>query len=144
MAFFFLNVFIAGVLTVVTTWISWFIIHRGVVVMFFIYFGILCIWPLIKIFAAKKKPAIKKVHRSFSDMVCSVLGMISAWAGKKQSAMASAGKTVEAPSASENENTVQETVKEVEEELKNAGDDPDPDEEIPGQVSFEDEDEPKD
>lgn len=128
------NIILALILTVVTNAASWFIIQRGKVTMFVIFLVCLCVWPLVKIFAAKKKPAREKMHRSFSDAVCSILGMISSWANRKQVSMAGENKPAVKTVSKENppaEDPVKATIHEVEEELKGAGDDPDPDEEIP-------------
>lgn len=98
------RIILALVLAVVTNWISWFVIYRGEGVMFLFFLALLNIWPLVKMFMAKNKAAGEKLHRSFSDTVCSVLGMISAWARshtqQPQSAVTAAEATPE-PAADE-------------------------------------------
>lgn len=146
---FIVNVFFSFILTVIVSFASNVILEAGPAWMTVIFLVWLTIWPKVKMFANKKRPEQQKVRRSFSDAVCSVLGMVSVWADKKHKSMsekpaisdnqkgrnlkeekiATPVEQEEKPSMNEKD-MVRETIKEVEEELKEEKQEADPEEEL--------------
>lgn len=122
------NVFTSLILANLLAVASRFISRIDTLYLFLAFLVGICAWPLVKAFAGKKKAAGAKMSRSFSDAVCSGLGLVSAWANKKQVEMS--GKKKEEELKDPKDNDPVKAIHEVEEELRNSDEDPDLDEEL--------------
>lgn len=86
--------FAAIILAKFTNWLGWFIVGKGEGILFLFFLACFIAWPLVKWFAAKHKAAGQKLHRSFSDMACSVMNMVRSWADRHTPPASSEKETI--------------------------------------------------